>query len=342
MKYLYLVFIFTFLVVNALFTQSSGQLNWKSILKNSPDWFGSDEGITLAENIVKYQNTDGGWKKVMAGNDNSAWGGSTIDNNSTNSQIRVLAKVYNKTKNEKYKDSCLNGINCLLKNQYKNGGWPQIFKSSGYHLHITYNDDAMVNTIVLLDEIAKGNNPDFKIFENDKELIEKCKKAVDKAIECILKTQIVVNGVKTAWCQQHDETSLEPAFARAYELPSINSSESVNILKFLMKVENPGKEIKDAVNSGVEWLKKSQIDGIKVVSQKGDKIVVEDPDAKPIWARFYEMETNKPMFCGRDGEKKYNLADIEQERRTGYAWYGNWPENLIKNDYPQWLEKLDK
>ncbi|WP_342771371.1 pectate lyase [Paenibacillus sambharensis] len=24
------------------------------------------------------------------------------------------------------------------------------------------------------------------------------------------------------------------------------------------------------------------------------------------------------------------MSDIDQERRTGYAWYGNWPSSLVK------------
>ncbi|MGZ7442317.1 pectate lyase [Paenibacillus sp. TH7-28] len=31
----------------------------------------------------------------------------------------------------------------------------------------------------------------------------------------------------------------------------------------------------------------------------------------------------------RDGVVKYKLSDIDQERRTGYAWYGNWPSSLV-------------
>ncbi|MCM3702144.1 pectate lyase [Paenibacillus macerans] len=31
----------------------------------------------------------------------------------------------------------------------------------------------------------------------------------------------------------------------------------------------------------------------------------------------------------RDGVVKYEFSDIDQERRTGYAWYGNWPSNLV-------------
>ncbi|HTG87345.1 MAG TPA: pectate lyase, partial [Pyrinomonadaceae bacterium] len=63
---------------------------------------------------------------------------------------------------------------------------------------------------------------------------------------------------------------------------------------------------------------------------------VKDPEGKPSWARFYEIGSNRPIFSGRDGRVKYNLSEIEEERRTGYAWYGDWPAKLLKEDYPAW------
>ena len=65
-----------------------------------------------------------------------------------------------------------------------------------------------------------------------------------------------------------------------------------------------------------------------------------DPAAPPIWARFYELGTNRPLFMGRDSVPHYALAGIEQERRGGYAFYGDWPASLVEKDYPRWRAKL--
>ena len=48
---------------------------------------------------------------------------------------------------------------------------------------------------------------------------------------------------------------------------------------------------------------------------------------------FYEIGTNRPIFSDRDGVPKRELADIGYERRNGYAWYGNWPQQG-----QQWVE----
>ena len=70
-----------------------------------------------------------------------------------------------------------------------------------------------------------------------------------------------------------------------------------------------------------------------------DRVVVSDPSAGPLWARFYEIGTNRPMFVGRDGIVHDHLADIERERRLGYAWLGDWPRKLLDEDYPEWRKK---
>jgi hypothetical protein len=47
----------------------------------------------------------------------------------------------------------------------------------------------------------------------------RARQAIDKGVECILKTQVVQEGKLTVWCAQHDERTLAPAKARAYERP---------------------------------------------------------------------------------------------------------------------------
>jgi PelA/Pel-15E family pectate lyase len=151
---------------------------------------------------------------------------------------------------------------------------------------------------------------------------------------------------QAGWCAQHDEVTLEPAQARSYELPSISGSEGVGIVRFLMTIENPSPEVREAIESAVAWFEAVKISGIRVMETADDVVVVEDPAAPPIWARFYELETNLPIFSSRcevpecDDDPyfmvRYSLAEIDVERRTGYAWYGDWPHRLLTADYPAW------
>lgn len=314
----------------------------------------------VADNMLLFQRDYGGWPKhyheesinyyrvysaveKASITDESNRNDGTIDNDATTKEIRYLLKAYQSTQNKKYIESAEQGIKYLLKAQYKNGGWPQFYPDlSSYRHEITFNDNAMINAMNVLYDLSLGN----KYFDVvDASLRKPAADAVKSGINCILKTQIKVRGVLTVWCAQYDEISFQPAKARAYELPSLSGEESVGIVLFLMRLPNPSPEIKKSIQTAVEWFKKSKIIGIdwKTVKDstapKGfDKIVVSDPNGE-YWARFYEIESNEPFFCGRDGIKRKSVAEIEYERRTGYAWYGKWPKELIEVKYPEWLTK---
>jgi len=334
-------------------------MNWREVAAGMPDeWYGSDEAKSVAENVLAYQKKIGGWSKNIPFHHpiteseklqiikNKSDMGATFDNGATITEMKFLVKVYTKIKDERYRDAFKNGLNYIFKAQYLNGGWPQFFpyregESVVYASHITYNDDAMVNIMTLLRDAA--NEKDFYApMQLSSEIKAKAKDSFDKGVECILKTQIIVDSKPTVWCAQHDEFTFVPAKARAYELPSFSGQESVGITLLLMEIENPSKEIIRAVNGSVKWFEKNKIEGIKIVpvnkpGGSADRIVVEDKTAPAIWARFYDLETGKPFFCDRDGIKKNTLAEIGYERRSRYGWYTTAPEELIKK-YPDWVK----
>jgi PelA/Pel-15E family pectate lyase len=159
-----------------------------------------------------------------------------------------------------------------------------------------------------------------------------------------LKCQVVVDGRRTAWCAQHDEVTLAPASARRFEPVSLSGHESVDLVRCLMRVDKPSAEIIAAVRDAVAWLESVMIEGIRVVridTPYGDDLAVKrDLAAPPIWARFYEIGTNRPIFTGRDAIVRYRYDEIERERRTNYAYYGDWPRKLIDKEYPAWAANL--
>ena len=68
-------------------------------------------------------------------------------------------------------------------------------------------------------------------------------------------------------------------------------------------------------------------------------MVVPDPAAPPLLARFYDINTNTPLFVGRDGKVKQHLSELAQERRTGYNWYAEFPEDLVGRKFLRWKQK---
>lgn len=310
-------------------------VTWSNANRQAASWYGTPEAAVIAEDVLYYQNADGGWPKnidIIART--SPRDRSTIDNSATTTELVYLSLIYRATSNPVYLDAFNKGLDYLLAAQYPtNGGWPQIYPAPtlAYQKHITFNDGAMIHVLSLLRDIVNRAVRTQYAFVDDTRA-GKAATALQAGIDCVLRTQIVVDGVKTGWCAQYDEVTLEPAAARAYELVSNSGSEGAGVLQFLMEIDQPTPAIVEAVQAATAWFNKVQILGERVdsivdttqVSGK-DTVVIADPTAPPVWARFYEIGTDRPFFCGRDGIKKYTLAEIENERRTGYAWYGDWP-----------------
>lgn len=310
--------------------QAVGTIAWADAQNKPDEWYASAEALRIADNLVLYQRSSGGWpKNIDMANPLSESGrasllrdqkniDSTIDNGATYTQLSFLARVITAQRQERHRESFLKGLDYLLQAQYPNGGWPQFYPDlTGYYKHITYNDDAMIGVMKLLRDVADAK-PVYAFVDEARRA--RAANAVEKGIECILKTQVIVNGKRTVWCAQHDEVTLAPAAARTYELVSLSGGESVGIVRFLMSIKDPSPAVVEAIESAIAWFEQSQLKG-------------------PIWARFYEIGTNRPIFAGRDGVVKYSIAEIEQERRTGYNWYVDSPAKLLQKDYPAWREK---
>lgn len=261
--------------------------------------------------------------------------------------MTYLARLYQATKSKKYREAFCQGVEYLLSGQYDNGGWPQFWPGMrGYQVHITFNDDAMVNTMEMLRDIYLQKAPfDGKL--TDKALRQKAIKAFNKGVECILKCQIVKDGKPTIWCQQHDRVTFEPRPARAFELSSYSSNESARIVAMLMEIPNPSEEIKRAIRGAMQWFDTYKLTGLKVV-RKGKfgspfrtTELVKDPDATtPLWARYYDLEHCEPFVCDRDGVPRRHLWEIGTERRNGYSWYSD-RTAFIYPLYEKWADKYD-
>lgn len=324
------------------------------------EFFQSEEATRIGDQILLYQRVTGAWPKntdmvrrltdrereaVLKAKENTH--DSTIDNGATTSQMVFLARLYQATGEARFREAYLRGLNYLLKGQYENGGWPQIWPhTEGYHAHITFNDDAMANILFLFDDIRHGRAP-YEGDLIDKATRKRVSKAFDKGIECILKCQIFVDGEPTVWCQQHYKDSYEPAPARVFEHASYCTQESATLVRLLMTLQNPSKRVKEAVHGAMKWFDRYKLSGLKLVrtgwrtGERRDTKLVEDAAAQqPIWGRFYDFEYCEPYVCDRDGIKRRRLDQIGLERRTGYSWYGSRPAELYPL-YEAWAEKHD-
>lgn len=297
---------------------------------------------TYATNIVSWQMPHGGFFKGMSTKYNSPWNGTdprsewinssgvelgTFDNEATTTEIRFLADMYKKTGNTAFKISARKAVDFILNSQYVSGGWPQVYPARGnYSDYVTFNDDAMVRVMVLADDMINNR------YAFDTDILTSTQRtnlqtALDKGIQYILNSQIVMNGELTVWCAQHDPITYAPKGARAYELPSKSGKESTGIIAFLMsRPQTPA--IRNAARNALRWFDTVRVDGM-AYDGDGPVFFVSNP-SKTLWYRFYNLADNNYFFSDRDGLKYFDIMDISEERRLGYSWAGEYGTKLLK------------
>ncbi len=301
-----------------------------------------------AKNMISMQLPVGGWYKNADSVYDKAWDGkakrsewfgpkgeelATIDNDATISEIRYIAEVYGANPLPEFKASVQEGIDFLFRLQYESGGFAQVYPRRGteaspsYSDFVTFNDNAMINVLNLYDDILEKNYP-FDKLELDATYYDKIEQSKLEAIDYILNAQIDANGTLTAWCAQHDPYTYAPQYARAYEHPSISGMESAGIIKYLMSVEQT-EEVKKAVDAGLKWYDDAKVEDMRYASGDTDNIYFYESKGNDMWYRFYEIGTNEPIFSGRDGVITHNLLDVEEERRNGYSWAGDYASSLL-------------
>lgn len=147
-------------------------------------------------------------------------------------------------------------------------------------------------------------------------------------------------GRALLWAQQYDALTPVPVSARNYEPPALSSTESANLLIYLMSLPEPSEAVRAAIHSGVATLRELAIHGQvwgKVDDASGRRLTPK-PGAGPLWARYYDVQTLKPVFGERDKTLHDNIDDISLERRNGYSWFNARPQQALLA-YGKWLQR---
>lgn len=331
------------------------------------EWYASPEARRIADIIVSFQTPAGGWSKNLNMADHVRRPGEhfapnnlsrfptpgdfdsphdpqwsyvgTLDNDATVTQLRFLAKVAAGGPGEdgaRYRAAFLHGLDYIFAAQYPNGGWPQVWPlQGGYHDAITINDGAMTQTLELLRDVSSAA---ASLGFVDGPRRKQAQAAVEKGIACILACQIVVQGKRTVWGQQHDMLTLEPVAARNYEPAAQSSSESAGVLVFLMSLPQASKAIRASVDAGIAWLKKTAIYDKGFVRGPEGRRLVQSPGAGPIWSRYYSIGADLPVFGDRDKSIHDTVDEISRERRDGYSWYTPAAKEALDR-YAEWSKQ---
>ena len=333
-------------------------------LDRTASWYGSEDARRIAENVTTFQTPAGGWSKhtdftqhrrtpgeLFAADSSSRFVGTndfdrpaevswsyigTFDNDATITELRFLGKVItaSKTNCVALEKSFTHGLEYIFAAQFPNGGWPQVWPlQGGYHDEVTFNDDAMLNVIRFVRDVSLGEK-EFSFVPAG--LRAQADAVWKRGLDCMLAAQITANGRRTVWGQQHDALTLQPSSARNYEMPGAASSESCTIVLFLMQLPNPNSNVVAAVHAAATWFKKTKIEGksFQVVGTESRKLV-DAPGAGPIWSRYYEIGSDKPIFGDRDQSIHNDVNEISRERRKGYGWFKD-SAKRVEQHYAKW------
>lgn len=337
-------------------------------LNEDDAWYSTTEAHRIAAIVVSFQTPAGGWGKnlnmtIRPRAPGTLWGPNndsrflrdgdfdasptnnwnyigTFDNDATITQLRFLSRVVaagGTNDAAPARESFLRGLDYIFESQYPNGGWPQVWPlQGGYHDTITFNDDAMSNILGLLRDVAERTNHCRFVPAKDR---RRAAAAMKHGFDLVLKTQIVVTGRPTAWAQQFDALTLEPASARNYEMPAIAAAESARVMTLLMSLPNPDARTVAAVHSAAAWFTRSEIRDVAFRrGSAGGRRLVPAPGAGPIWSRYYDIDSNRPIFGDRDKSIHDDVNEISLERRNGYAWFGPTATPALA-EYTKWSEQ---
>jgi len=213
----------------------------------------------------------------------------TFDDNISQGAIEFLMDLDETLDEPWLDDGVALGLKFLLRSQFPNGAWPQWFPlRGGYHDYYTFNDNTINDCIrVLLDAHRRYRNEEYL-------------KGAARGGSFLILSQ--VKPPQAGWAQQYSH-DLRPAPARAFEPAAVCSAVTARNIRTLVDLAVATRDTKylEPIPAALDWLDRSKLAG-------------------GLWARLYEVGTNRPVYGDRDGKVHYTLDEISEERRTGYSW----------------------
>jgi len=309
-------------------TNSFPVIEYRNINTQSASWYGSAHSRLIADNLLVMQRNNGGWPRgtgqggtnmptniaamtaadLQVHSNNRALIDSYFGRGITTNETRFMFRMYEATRDVRYRDSAMRGFNAILNAQYGNGGWPYfVTDRSIYRGAISFKDNAIPYIMVLLRDISNGVFP--RISSADR---TRAQRAFDNGLEAILNLQHWYDGSNRhmgrtwssnarmgAWAANNHHSTMEPRWARHFEPPSIGTWETVRVLEFLMTINNPNARIQRAIEGGVAFIAHTEIRGYTHPTVNSNRVLQRSSGARDLWARFLCVQTLTPLFYDR-------------------------------------------
>lgn len=292
-----------------------------SAYRATGDKFYLDAATDAARALIYGQLESGGWtnsidfdprSKQTAQYRNGKGRGrnySTLDDGITQGALRCLMQVDRALdfKNQEIHQAAQIGLDALLKAQFPNGAFPQVWSgpvSSQPSVKAAYPDyDWRTENRVKEYWNFYTLNDDLTGYVADT-LIEATAIYHDKRFHAALAklgdflTLAQMPAPQPAWAQQYD-FEMRPVWARKFEPPAVTGRESQDAIDTLMKVYVQTGDMKylEPIPRALAYLKSSLL-----------------PDGR--LSRYYELQTNKPLYMTKDYTLTHNDGDVPSH----YGW----------------------
>ncbi|MCF0160201.1 MAG: pectate lyase [Bacteroidaceae bacterium] len=306
--------------------------------------------IETAEHVLLFQLPDGGWPKgiyypaamteaeMHAATERKKTMVSSLSGKTTLTEIHFLSNMYQASARRKYKKAVEDGISFLIHSQLGNGGWPLLLNNATSV--ISFSDNSFLEVMNALWRISEGKQPYDFVPAN---LRKQCRESFERGISLILQTQQKQNGKFAIWCTNYDAKTLLPVVGGEQEPVALNTQISDNLVNLLMGLSGPSEPIVQAIESAVSWFKEHKVTGLtrqNFINKQGkrDFRFVEDRHAPDMWALYYDIQTNEPLFCESNGEIKHAMDDLTYDGRKSLSWYNNDAGRLLRY-YEKWKEQ---
>lgn len=301
---------------------SAAEPNTSQLTQQDEKWYASDEGKEQLDCILSWQSERGDWPqlevdaKPFAGDRDEIQG--TFKDQATTDPLRKLARAFQLTGRQEYKQAFEKGLDLILECQHESGGWPECGTPNKKESRpIAFVDNSMVSVMELLRDLSSRDQ--FAFLDSDRR--KRAAQALANGVECIRKCQIVSDGVASIWCGTYHAQSLEPV-KQSKSAALLRTAESSRILVFLMSIEEPSLEVIEVVQSGIRWLDENMIEGFRYRQGAKKPALTKDPSATHLWSKLYQIGTSKPAFIESNDSLKFDVNKLSKKQRKDVAWYG--------------------
>jgi PelA/Pel-15E family pectate lyase len=287
------------------------------------DKFYLDAAREAGEALRYGQLKSGGWQNVIDFNPagrvnlyrNGKGGGannSTLDDGISQTAIRFMARLDEalEFKDAAVHESAMIALNALLKAQFANGAFPQIWTGPVPDVAILkasypkydWRTEGKVkdywNMYTLNDGLA-GTVTETLLAAAEVYRDTKYTDAVRRLGDFLRLAQMP--APQPGWAQQYSR-EMQPIWARRFEPPAVSGGESQDVLETLIRIYRVTGEKKylEPVPRAIAWLRKSLL-----------------PDGR--LARYYELQTNRPLYMTRRGGE-YSLTHDDSMLPDHYGW----------------------